>query len=170
MYVVAARFSQETWREHCAYRTRKGLVGCVYGTPLPMANTISYRAPVFVLEMNFNEHKIMGVGLVTNDYLVGIHYIYKDTQYNVCAYEGKYRVDREDMTEKEEELMKVFDDLLFWKCKIWRTRNGLTQIPKWVRELPNLNYEKILRDMFVNRFRKAETEKPRTLTLNSQAN
>lgn len=158
MYVVAARFSAQTWEEHCAYRERKKLVGCVYGSPLPMAESIPYRAPVFVLEMNFQQHRIMGIGLLSNDCLVGIHHIYKDTQYNVCAYEGNYRVDREEMTREEQEIMEVFDDALFWKSKIWRTRNGLTQIPKWVRDLPDFNYKDVLRDMFVSRFR-SQTEK-----------
>lgn len=157
MYVVAARFSAPTWEEHCSYRERKKLVGCVYGAPLPIANSIPYRAPVFVLEMNFQQHRIMGVGLVSNDFLVGVHHIYKDTQYNVCSYSGKYRVDREEMTREEEEIMSLFDDALFWKSKIWRIRNGLTQIPQWIRDLSNFNYRQVLRDMFVKRFVKPNT-------------
>jgi hypothetical protein len=153
MYVVAARFSETTWKEQCDYIERKKIKGCVYGTPLPIANSIPYRSPVFVLEMNFKEHRIMGVGLIINDFLMGVHHIYKDTHFNVCSYSGKYRVDREEMTREEEELMNVFDDSLFWKSKIWRTRNGLTQIPVWVRELPNIRYKEILRNMFITRFR-----------------
>lgn len=158
MYVVAARFSETTWKEHCVYRERKKINGCVYGTPLPIANSIPYRSPVFVLEMNFKEHRIMGVGLIINDFLMGVHHIYKDTHFNVCSYSGKYRVDREEMNREEEELMIVFDDALFWKSKIWRTRNGLTQIPVWVRELPNLRYKEILRNMFIKRFRNENIE------------
>lgn len=166
MYVVAARFSAQTWPEHTAYRERKKLVGCVYGTPLPMAESIPYRAPVFVLEMNFQEHRIMGVGLVSNDCLVGVHHIYKDTQYNICAYEGKYRVDREEMSREEQEIMETFDEALFWKSKIWRIRNGLTQIPKWVRDMPDFKYKEVLRDMFVKRFRPSANndEHPQTHT------
>lgn len=169
MYVVAARFSAQTWPEHAAYRERKKLVGCVYGTPLPMAESIPYRAPVFVLEMNFQEHRIMGVGLVSNDCLVGVHHIYKDTQYNICAYEGKYRVDREEMTREEQEIMETFDEALFWKSKVWRIRNGLTQIPKWVRDMPDFKYKEVLRDMFVKRFR-SQTEKTRNDNNNTTEN
>ena len=159
MYVVASRFTEKTWGEYLAYRERKGLVGCVYGSPLPIANSIPYRAPVFVLEMNFKLHKIMGVGLIRNDCIVDIHRIYSDTQYNVCAYEGKYRVTRDEMTRDEDELMDSLEQMLFWQCKIWRTRNGLTQIPKWVRETEGLNYEIILRDMFITRFLPTNTAK-----------
>jgi hypothetical protein len=152
MYVVAARFSEQTWLEHTAFRERKKLVGCIYGSPLPMANSIPFRAPVFVLEMNFKQHRIMGVGLIRNDCIVDVHRIYSDTQYNVCAYEGKYRVTREEMDREEDELLDTLEQMLFWQCKIWRTRNGLTQIPKWVRETEGLDYENILRNMFISRF------------------
>lgn len=154
MYVVATRFSTKTWEEQCAYRKRKNMVECVYGSPLPMAKAIPYRAPVFVLEMNLTIRKIMGVGLIINDYTVGIHHVYKDTQYNVCAYEGKYRVDRDEMTQEEEAIMKIFDEELFWKSHVWRSSNGMTHIPKRVCNLPGFNYEIVLRNMFVNRFSK----------------
>jgi len=152
MYIVAARFSTKTWAEQCAYAERKKLVGCVYGSPQPMAKSIPYRAPVFVLEMNLTTRRIMGVGLVANDYTVGIHHIYSDTQYNVCAYQGKYRVDRDDMTDEENAIMAVFDDELFWKSHVWRSSNGLRHIPKRVCDLPGFNYEIVLRNMFVSRF------------------
>lgn len=158
MFVVAARFTEKTWREHVAYRERKNVVGCIYGSPLPIAASVQYNAPVFVLELNFKEHKIMGVGLIRNDCLVGIHHIYSDSQYNVCSYTGKYRVDRDIMTRDEDKLMEKLETMLFWQCKIWRTRNGLTQIPKWVRETESLNHEHILREMFVSRFRQAEQQ------------
>lgn len=152
MFVVASRFTEVTWAEYMAYRERKKVVGCIYGSPLPIAASVEFRAPVFVLELNFKLHRIMGVGLVRNDVLVGIHHIYSDSQYNVCAYQGKYRVDREEMIREEEELLEKLEQMLFWQCKIWRTRNGLTQIPKWVRESEGLDYENILRNMFINRF------------------
>lgn len=162
MFVVASRFTEKTWQENCAYREKRAArgrpLGCVYGSPLPMANSIPYKAPVFVLEMNFAQHKIMGIGLVKNDCLVDGHRIYSDTQYNVCSYDGKYRVDREEMTRKEEDLMERLDEMLFWQSKIWRTRNGLTQIPKWVRETEDLNYEAIIKNMFVSRYRDGEKQ------------
>jgi len=156
MYVVAARFSTKTWDEQCAYYAKKKIAGCVYGSPQPMAKSIPYGAPVFVLEMNLSTRRIMGVGLVANDYTVGIHHIYSDTQYNVCAYDGKYRVDREEMTAEEEAIMVVFDEELFWKSHVWRSSNGLRHIPKRVCELPGFNYEIVLRDMFVRRFAKTK--------------
>ena len=152
MFVVAARFSAKTWEEQCAYYQRKNVVGCIYGTPQPLAKAIPYRAPVFVLEMNLATRHIEGVGLISNDYTVGVHRIYSDTQYNVCAYESKYRVARSEMTEEEEAIMSVFDEELFWKSHVWRASNGLRHIPKRVCDLPGFNYEVVLRNMFVNRF------------------
>lgn len=153
MFVVAARFTAKTWEDQVGYRERKGLVGCVYAAPLPMARSIPYRAPVFVLEMNLALHRIMGIGLVSNDPLFDVHNIHEERQFNICSYSGKYRVDREDMSPEEEELMQLFDDALFWKCKLWRKRYGLTQIPQWVKDIPDTNYQKCLRNMFVKRFR-----------------
>lgn len=159
MYVVAARFSTKTWEEQCAYYKKKNITGCVYGSPQPMAKAIEYLAPVFVLEMNLSTKRIMGVGLVTNDCIVGTHHIYSDTQYNVCAYVGKYRVDRDEMTPEEDAIMAVFDDELFWKSHVWRSSNGLRHIPKRVCDLPGFNYEIVMRNMFVNRFAKQQ-QKP----------
>ena len=61
MYVVAARFSTKTWDEQCAYYAKKRIAGCVYGSPQPMAKSIPYGAPVFVLEMNLSTRRIMGL-------------------------------------------------------------------------------------------------------------
>ena len=155
MHVVAARFNTKTWDEQCAYYAKKNITGCVYGSPQPIAKAVPYKEPVFVLEMNLTAKRIMGVGLVSNDCIVGIHHIYGDTQYNVCAYLGQYRVDRRDMTPEEEAIITVFDDELFWKSHVWRASNGLRQIPQRVCDLPGFNYEIVLRDMFVSRFAKA---------------
>lgn len=159
MYVVVSRFKQNTWEENCEYRRRKRLMGCVYGTPLPMAATIPYKAPVYVLELNFTEHKIMGVGLILNLINVGNSKVYADSQHNSYSYKGKYRVDRQEMIEQEEELMTKLDEILFWQCKRWRAMQGMTQIPVWVRQLPELNYQEILRNMFLSRFMKHPVEK-----------
>lgn len=157
MYVVAARFKQNTWDQNSEYRRNKGIMGCIYGSATPLAKSINYKSPIYALELNFTEHKIMGIGLFINDMIIGKYNIYSDSQFNNFYYKGKYRVDRSDFNENEEEFIQKLDDILFWKCKRWRAMCGMTQIPKWVRDLPELNYQENIKNIFISRFRNNQT-------------
>ena len=72
-YVATTRFNSTTWKENESYRDKCSFDGCLYGTPLRIAQPIPPDSIMFILEMlniqKGHPHapgKIMGIGLIRN--------------------------------------------------------------------------------------------------------
>ena len=64
--VAVTRFNNKTWGENLQYRNKNDIAGCCYGTPVLLQEDIAVGAIVYVLEMNNETNKIMGIGLIRN--------------------------------------------------------------------------------------------------------
>jgi len=111
-YIATTRFNTATWIENQCYREKSG-IPCVYGSPEPIHSQIKDNMFLFVLEMNNDKNKIEGIGIIKNKPKLGKHQIYSNGEYNRYSYESKHRIDRSDMNEEEETIMKIFDALCF---------------------------------------------------------
>ena len=80
--------------------------------------------------MNNQTNKIMGVGLVKNIPIYNKYNVYKKPAYNQFAYVGYYRVDRKDMNELEEVIMRVFDYYCFKGKSHLKRLKGIKLFPK----------------------------------------
>jgi len=90
-FLATTRFNNETWKENQEF--------------LKEHNNRQKNSA--------NNNKIMGIGLVKNSPVCNKYSVYKNTAYNQFAYIGYYRIDRSDMNEMEETIMKVFDHYCF---------------------------------------------------------
>lgn len=111
-YIATTRFNNATWMENSNYRVDHRLK-CVYGSPQPIHSQITENTLLFVLEMNNDKNRIMGIGIIKNKPKYGNHHIYANEEYNRYCYESKFRIDRSEMDDQEEEIMKIFDALCF---------------------------------------------------------
>jgi ribosomal protein S13 len=127
--LTTTRFNDETWEQNEEYRDKNKLSGCIYGTPEPISSKISRDKLIFVLEMNNEKNRIMGIGMIKNNMYVKKHRIYNNDDYNRYSYLGKYRVDRDDMTKEEEDIMKVFDVLCFRGARHQKRLKGIKSFP-----------------------------------------
>ena len=128
--IVTTRFTHTTWESNQQYRAKNNITGCIYGSPQEMSPKILNDSIVFVVEMNNDSNTIEGIGLVRNRaYLDKYYNIYKEGNYNRFVYVGKTRISRCDMTEEEEEVMKVFDILCFKGNKHMKRGHGLKSFP-----------------------------------------
>jgi len=133
-YIATTRFNNETWNENQEFikkhnQTAKKQIKCIYpvshiNQQLPQ-NTIFY-----VLEMNNEVNKIMGIGLIKNIPIYKKYNVYKNTKYNEYAYIGYHRIDRKDMNELEETIMKVFDYYCFKGRTHLKRLKGLKIFPQ----------------------------------------
>lgn len=139
MYTVAVtRFSDQTWLENVQFRQKHKFTGCVYNSPVVMAQTVACDATVYVLEMNNSKRKIVGVGRVMNRIRPHRIKVYKDPFYNQFAYTGKYRVDRNDMTEDELRIITVLEELIFYGSGHLQRGKGIQCIPAAIIECKGL--------------------------------
>lgn len=128
-FLMTTRFNTYTANENSKYRKQKLPNGCIYGTPVMVSNQIHTESKLFVLEMNNDENKIIGIGLTLNKPQFNKHRIYNDLNYNRYSYVGKYRISREEMNEQEEILMQIFDKLCFEGKYHMKRGHGMTAFP-----------------------------------------
>lgn len=127
-FIVTSRFNNSTLRENQEFRDRSQL-GCVYCAPVMVTTKIPLDSIIFVLEMNNEINRIVGIGMVKNHPVCGKHRVYVNGNYNRFVYCGKYRIDRKNMTEDEENIMQAFDILCFKGNTHMKRGQGLKSFP-----------------------------------------
>jgi len=130
--VVTTRFNNETWYENELYRKKHHpSLGCAYGVPGKTTSYFTGDDVLLVLEMNNTENRIMGIGMVKNQPVMRNkqYNVYENPEYNRYVYLGKNRIDRNDMTDQEEEIMKVFDILCFTGKRHQKRLSGIKAFP-----------------------------------------
>jgi hypothetical protein len=127
--LATTRFSQDTWNENCAYLKTQPNLGCIYPVPEPNGQHIPVESHLFILEMNNTQNRIMGIGLVKNKPIYNKYRVYTTQKYNEFAYVGKYRIDRSQMNEMEERIMKFFDIFCFKGSRHLKRLLGVKAFP-----------------------------------------
>lgn len=128
-HLLTSRFNNNTWQENEKYRQSHTKIGCVYCSPGPIASHISTDKVIFILEMNNDTNKIIGIGMIRNHPFCNQFSVYENNNYNRYIYTGKHRIDRTQMTQEEEEILKIFDVLCFKGNKHMKRGQGLTSFP-----------------------------------------
>ena len=153
--VVSTRFNDITWQENFDFRI-KNTIECIYGTPLEMPPHICLDSNVFVIEMNNSKNKIEGIGLIRNKTHIDKYYkIYHEGNYNRYIYRGKYYLNRDKLLFLDEELVKIFDYILFKEKTHLKRGSGFTSIPEKLLNhsiCENINIKRRLRELFINNF------------------
>jgi hypothetical protein len=127
--ILTTRFNDSTWNENKEYRLKHPKIGCIYPTPERNSERILPDSILFILEMNNDKNKIMGIGMVRNHAIIKKHRVYSNENYNRYAYVGKDRIDRGDMTEEENTIMRAFDALCFTGARHMKRLQGIKQFP-----------------------------------------
>ena len=154
--ILTSRFSKETFLENKMFRERNPNIGCIYCSSTSISSKISEDKTLFVLEMNNSINRIEGIGMIKNKPIVNKYKVYDYISYNKNTYIGKYRISREDMTEEEEEILKVFDKLCFTGAKNLKRGKGINAFPVEIlyKCVKHLDLVEFIRKMFKTRFSK----------------
>jgi hypothetical protein len=152
-YLLTSRFNEETWSENEKHREINNNSGCIYCSPDPVSNQIPTETILFILEMNNDTNKIMGIGMIRNRPYVNKHKVYKNGNYNRYVFTGKERIDRTEMKEEEEDIMQVFDILCFTGRQHMKRGQGLKSFPIKMLYRCNSRMDLVgfIRDMFKKR-------------------
>ena len=153
--IGTTRFNSETWKENTIWREANDYKGCIYGTPVRTKDNITTGDIIFIMEMNNDENKVEGIGLVKNLIYADKYYkIYKDGNYNRYVYKSDYRIDRAELTPYEAKVIEIFDKLLFTGSKHLKRGQGITVVPKWLIINKHIDFIKFFKKMFLERFEK----------------
>jgi hypothetical protein len=134
-------FNEKTYSENNKYRTEHN-VKCIYNCFDPLLS-FSENKGIYILEADISTNKIRGIGFIKiNKDLVNYKKIYENQHYNNYTYKGKYHIKREEMSENEETIMKVLDQLTFYGKTHLKRYSSIKRFPKkWIynmRELTDL--------------------------------
>ncbi len=141
IYVLTTRFNDATLSENEKWREASQHSGCVYCSPIPMPKAVPPEAVVLMIEMNNEQNKIAGFGMLLNKRKTDRerNLIYADRNYNRYVYKGKIRVDREWLLENNQDLIEKLEILIFKGKDHIKRGVGFTSIPK--KKMPFFNSE-----------------------------
>lgn len=154
-FLLTSRFNNHTWSENAHFRQTHSQYGCVYCAPDPVSASIPVDAIMFILEMNNDMNKIMGIGMVRNHPFINKWIVYDNQNYNRYMFSGKTRIDRSEMSAEEERIFTVFDILCFTGNKHMKRGQGLKAFPADMlyRCMSRLDLLEFIVDMFKRRLR-----------------
>jgi len=144
-YIGTTRFNNKTWSENVKWREKHQHKGCVYALKKRIVQSVPKNAIIFVLEMNNDTNKIMGIGIIKNkrDMTQNIKIYYNnDVYYNRFVYHSNMRIDRNQIPYMK--MIEVFEDLVFRGSKHIKRGLGITIFPweRFPRKKTRLRVEK----------------------------
>lgn len=148
-YIATTRFNQDTWQQNKEWRESHKWSGCVYGSPVRIADKYTPNASMFVLEMNNDKNKIQGIGFIKNKNHIGkYHKIYKDGNYNRYIYKSSRRVDRKNLDREQKKTIRILDILLFKGSRHLKRGQGIIVVPEWISENKHILFIPFFKKIF----------------------
>ena len=126
-YIITTRFSNDTWEENKKWKERNKWEGCIYAVPSQISeySGIPRDARVYVIEMNNDTNKIMGIGRIKNKKYAR-EKIYKSGEYNRHIYKGSFRKDASKFSPIEKELIDQFEQIVFKGSSHMKRGSGIS--------------------------------------------
>ena len=127
-YLACTRFNNATYAENTNYRNKHN-ENVIYGTTLQIRHIYDLGTLIFVVEMNNEQNKIEGIGLIKNLLVCNKrHNIYDNDEYNRYIYKGKYWLSRSQINNVNEKITEMFENALFKGRSHLKCRMGITII------------------------------------------
>jgi len=129
-YIASTRFNNDTYNENTLYRKQSG-IPVIYGTSIRIQEKYDVGTLMFVVEMNNDENRIEGIGLIRNTLVYDKnHNIYSNSDYNRYLYKGEYWLSRDTILEKDAEIAEICDNVLFKGKSHLKRVSGISVLTK----------------------------------------
>ena len=144
--LMVTRFNNYTWKENKLWRERNDHNGCIYNCPVYIKENVPLMITIYVIEMNNETNKVLGIGRILNKIRTDDKYtIYDDHNYNRFTYKGKRRIDKKDIDPIE---LEKLETRLFTTKSHLKRGQGITQVPQDV----SIKFLDILDNLFITPF------------------
>jgi hypothetical protein len=152
--VCITRYNNSTWAERTAWLDANPQHACIYKSPVPIKASIPYEAPLFVLEMNNDTNRIMGVGRIVNEIRADRAYrVYADQNYNRYTYLGRHRVDRAVIMQSKTNarVIETLERMLFYGGRHAKRGQGIDELPvRILKNKPGYSFVQFFAALFKN--------------------
>ncbi len=154
-YIGVTRFTNETYNENSNYRKKNNIENkYIYNCPVKISEVIPEDCEIMLLEMNNTINKIMGVSYVKNK-VTGVkkYNMYKNKNYNRYCYETNNRIDINNMSDEERNIIMFFEILCFTTKKHMKRGSGISCLNNnlWKKCEKVIDIKKFIKNMFVKR-------------------
>ena len=62
--ICCTRFNEDTWSQNERWRRQNNYIGSIYNSPVKIREIIPLLSIIYVIEMNNDINKIMGIGII----------------------------------------------------------------------------------------------------------
>ena len=136
--IGTVRFNNKTYLENLKWKQRKEHSGCAYGLDKPLSKNIPLGKDIYIIEMNNDINKIMGIGKIKNQ----INYsnrsrMYKEERLNQYIYKTHHFISRNDIMKRQRIpsiVLRFLENILFYGHKHFKRGQGCIILP-WKRIL-----------------------------------
>jgi len=110
------KFNNKTYKENKLWKKKKDWEGAVYGFQYNIPESIQYNSYLYIIEMNNETNKIMGIGFIRNEYRSEWRTrIYNENEdYNRFVLKSKYHRNRKYLLEKNKDIIVFLENILFY--------------------------------------------------------
>ena len=136
--IGTVRFNNKTYLENLKWKQRKEHSGCAYGLDKPLSKNIPLGKDIYIIEMNNDINKIMGIGKIKNQ----VNYsnrsrMYKEERLNQYIYKSSDFISRNDIMKRQRIpaiVLRFLENILFYGHKHFKRGQGCLILP-WKRIL-----------------------------------
>ena len=150
--VCITRYNNQTWEQRTAWLAANPGYACIYKSPVAIKSDIPYEASLFVLEMNNDTNRIMGVGRIVNEIRADRGYrIYEDQNYNRYTYLGRQRLDRDVIMQSSvhARVLETLERMLFYGSRHAKRGHGIHELPVRIRKnRPGFSFTHFFAELF----------------------
>ena len=136
--IGSVRFNNKTYLENIKWKQRKQHQGCAYGLDKPLSIKIPSKKYIYIIEMNNDINKIMGIGKIKNEVVYSNRSrMYDDDRLNKFIYKSPDFISRNDIIKSKEKaniVLRFLENILFYGYKHFKRGQGCVIIP-WNRIL-----------------------------------
>ena len=137
-FIGSVRFNNKTYLENIKWKQRKQHQGCAYGLDKPLSIKIPSKKYIYIIEMNNDINKIMGIGKIKNEVVYSNRSrMYDDDRLNNFIYKSPDFISRNDIIKSKEKaniVLRFLENILFYGYKHFKRGQGCVIIP-WNRIL-----------------------------------
>ena len=124
--LAITHFNNQTLNENKRWRENYKYDGCIYNLPVKIKENIPFLSKIYVIEMNNETNKIIGIGLIKNTIIPKRHKIYLDNNYNRYTYLGKKWIDYSLI---DDETLESLELRLFKGKNHLKRSQGIVEVP-----------------------------------------
>jgi len=171
MQICVTRFNNKTLNENITWKKNNNHLGCIYGTPVKITETILPNTLIIVLEMNNSNNSIEGIGIINNRQEKPDKKkfkIYDDNNYNRFIYKSNLRIDKKNLKSNyEKNILELLEKLLFTTKNHFKRGHGIQKLPKFIEKFHELDFKKILTNIYKKKFIDIKTTNYKLLIKNN---